>query len=298
MRSLEFILGLLDRSDSAFVSADDFEGENGLALRTWQRLGFLARDGERHPVPSCPHCLEGVPLLLGGWYHCGSCSSIVDPRHLLRWRFDLAAFLSWLASGLNLKGGVRRVDEQLWQLGALAHADFRADCFFRRGGAICERGRERVLAYRNALLLRPLPQSRGIEGFRGPYLSLLELLRQDRRSLAVADVQKLLRQGGTVFFDAESGAVYDGDVWLGDVALDTREYHLLKRLTAEQDRFVAYADLKDAVLRATGGRDGTDEATFCHKLKARLKGSVPQIDRLIATTNKAHGYRLRKHARR
>ena len=55
-----------------------------------------------------------------------------------------------------------------------------------------------------------------------------------------------------------------------------------------------YRDLKRAVLARTGGRSETDEATFCQKLKSRIKEKyVHGIDRLVVTTNKGDGYRLR-----
>jgi hypothetical protein len=296
-RSLDFLLGLLDRSDPVFAAAEDFDGEHGPALRLWQRLGFLAREGEPHPVPSCPHCREGVPYLIAGEYRCGTCYSDVGPRHLLRWRFDLDSFLAWLAGRLRLAGGVRCLaDGRLWQLGGFTRGGLLVECFFRRGGGIPEHGRTRLLAYRSALLLSALPRDDATEGFRGYSLSLLELLREDRRSLRVADLVPLLCGGRAVRFDPASGSIWAGSECLGDVPFASKGYHLLARLADEQDRFVSYADLKDAVLRATGSSDGTDEATFCHKLKRRIKAQVPAIDRLIATTNKAHGYRLRKHA--
>ena len=98
--SLEFVLGLLDAAFPAFVASDDLAGEHGDTLRLWQREGFLAVEPERHPVPTCPHCGEGAPYPLGDRFLCNSCYSTVDPRHLLRWRFTLEAFLQWLAAGL------------------------------------------------------------------------------------------------------------------------------------------------------------------------------------------------------
>jgi hypothetical protein len=56
---------------------------------------------------------------------------------------------------------------------------------------------------------------------------------------------------------------------------------------------VPYADLKHEVLRRSGSADTTEEATFCQKLKSRLKKGLPAIDRLVVTTNKGDGYRLR-----
>src|SRR5438876_10641870 len=115
--SLEFVVGLLDRHEPAYVSAEDFEGVHGPALRLCQRLGFLRTEPERNPAASCPHCREGVPALLGGRYVCGTCHSAVDRCHLLLWRYDLEAVLTWLARALRMRGGVRRVDARLWQLG-------------------------------------------------------------------------------------------------------------------------------------------------------------------------------------
>src|SRR5262245_61681982 len=113
--SLEFILGVVDHRFPAYVAWEDFQGGHGRMLRQWQRRGFLVKDAERHPTPSCPHCLEGRPYLLGGRYVCGSCLSTVDERHLGRWRFDLEALLVWLAAKLKLAGGVRQLDDRLWQ---------------------------------------------------------------------------------------------------------------------------------------------------------------------------------------
>jgi hypothetical protein len=67
-------------------------------------------------------------------------------------------------------------------------------------------------------------------------------------------------------------------------------------LAADPDQFVSYHDLKRDVLSHSGSTDTTDEATFCQKLKSRIKAKwVPRIDDLLATTNKGDGYRLRGH---
>jgi hypothetical protein len=291
--SLQFILGLLDRSAPAVVAWEDFEGEHGAALRLWQQLGVLTKEPEWNRVQSCPHCHEGIPLQLPGHYICDSCLSAVDRQQLLLWRFDLPALLAWLARGLSLDGGVRLVEEPLWQLGSFSWERSLYECFFLRGRAVSEPGRARLLAYRNAVLLRPLPRESGIEGFHGPCVSLLELLRQSADSLTVGDLPGLLRTGGAVRFDAASGALWAGDVWLGEVPVASKEYHLLACLVQQLDRYVPYADLKHAVLHATGSTDTTEEATFCQKLKSRIKKAVPRIDAVIATTNKGDGYRLR-----
>jgi hypothetical protein len=85
-----------------------------------------------------------------------------------------------------------------------------------------------------------------------------------------------------------------GNAYLGDVPIGSKEYHLLVRLAAEQDRFVAYSDLKHYVLRQSGSTDTADEASFCQSLKSRIKKKwIAKIDLLLATTNKSEGYRLR-----
>lgn len=292
--SLEFILGLLDRDCPAHVSQEDFAGEHGGLLRLWQRLGFLATVPGQHPVPSCPHCREGVPSRLGGRYVCHACQSAVDHRHALLWRFDLEAFLMWIARALHLEGGVRQIDERLWQLGSFATGEHLYECFFRRSGPLSERGRQRLLAYRNSLLLRGGMQEESVDDGECLCLSLLEVLRQDRHSLKVTDLTLLLRSRGAVRFDEENGALWVGDLRLGEVPLGSKEFHFLACLSRHLDRFVPYGDIKHHVLRHADSVDATEEATFCQKLKRRVKKKwVPKIDFLIATTNKGDGYRLR-----
>jgi hypothetical protein len=292
---LEFVLGLLNRSYPAFASHDDFLGPHAPVLRLWQRMGFLAAEPEPHPVPSCPYCQEGVPISVGRTFLCACCLSSVDPGHLLRWRFDLDALLRWLANSLALQGDVRRVDESLWQLGSLAGERGVTACFFSRG-SLSEHGRQQILAYRSVLLLRPLPQADIPNGFGGPCVSLLEIIRKDTDGLAVGGMSQILFGRGTVRFDDASGTLWAGDAWLGEVPVGSKEHAFLACLARSLDHFVPYADLKHEVLRLSGSRDTTDEATFCQKLKGRIKRKwVPEIERLIATTNKADGYRLRGH---
>src|SRR4051812_38355590 len=75
--SLEFLLGLLERDDLAHVAHEDFTGRHGPALRLWQQMGFVACEAGVNPVPSCPHCGEGVPYILHGRYLCNRCASTV-----------------------------------------------------------------------------------------------------------------------------------------------------------------------------------------------------------------------------
>lgn len=294
--SLQFVLGLLDREDPARAAPEDFDGRHGDALRAWQAAGFLDRQAGMNPVPSCPYCGEGAPYRVGGRYLCSRCHSEVPPRHLLLWQLDREAFLSWLAREMRLRGDVRRIDEHLWQLGTFIAAGEAVECFYSRRGRPSEPGEARLAAYRSVLILfgeSPPPASER-RGFR--CVSLLELLRLDNCP-AVTDVRPLLRARGDVRFEAHSGAVFVGDAWLGEIPVGSKEYCLLRRLAFDLDRFVAYSDLKRDILRQTGSRDETEEATFCQGLKSRIKKKwVPRIDLLIATTNKADGYRLRAYA--
>ncbi len=293
--SLEFVLGLMDRHEPACVAAEDFEGVHGPALQLCQRLGFLCTDPEPNPVASCPHCREGVPVLLGELCVCSTCQCPVDRSHLLLWRLDLEALLSWLALALQMEGGVRRIDERLWQLGHFTLRGLPCACFFRRSGPLSRQGHKRLLAYRNAILLQALPGGEPIGDFRGHHLSLLEIIRRDESSLGVADLAHLLWDRGVVSFDEHTGVVRVGDAWLGELPVGSREYHFLALLSQNKDRFVPYADIKHYVLEQSGARDSTEEATFCQKLKSRIKAKrwIPKIDALIVTTHKADGYRLR-----
>jgi hypothetical protein len=292
--SLEFTLGLLDRSDPALAAEEDFQGPHGAILRAWQQQRFLSREPEPNRVPSCPHCRAGIPIAVGGPLICSHCMSEVDPRHLYLWRVDLERFLAWLAAALELDGGVRVVDDGLWQLGSLTGERWRYECFFRRGGPLGEQALTRLLAYRSAVLLHCNAEPEPVAGFHGPVVSLLDVLRQDGQTMQVTGLLPLLRSNGTVRFDGASGSLWVGDALAGEVPVGSKEYYLLACLAENLDRYVAYADLKHEVLRRSGSRETTEEATYCQKLKGRIKKKwVPQIDRLIATTNKGDGYRLR-----
>ena len=260
--SLEFLLGLLDQDDPPAVTWDDWTGPHRELLRTWQEMGFVEREPGPHPAPTCPHCGNGVPYRVAGRCVCPACGSSVDPRHLLLWRIDLAAFLVWLAEQWKLTGGVRQIDACLWQLGTRRSGTAAGEFFFRRTGVLTAAAATRLEAYRQAVLLYGVPTSDSHNGFRGPRLCLLELLRFDG-TLTVIDPDTVLRPRGNVRFDADTGAVWVGDVWMGEVPAGSKEFHFLACLAAQLDRFVPYADLKRHVLQAAGSTDGTEEATFC-----------------------------------
>ncbi len=289
-----FLLGLLDRDLAPRVAFEDFQEQHGPALRQWQRLGFVAREPGMNPVPGCPHCGLGNPYLLRGCYRCSNCGSAVDRRHLLLWPLDLEAFLGWLAGQWRLGGRLERLDERFWQLGTFWHAHVPFECFFCRSGGFSDRGRTRLLAFRNAIVLHALPCDGRIEGFHGPRLSLLELVRQDGTSLTVTNPQQLLRTHGNVRFDEASGVLWAGDACLGEIPVGCKEYYMILCLWRDLDRYVPYSDVKRHVLQRSGTADSTEEATFCQKLKSRIKKKwIPEVNRLIVTTNKGHGYRLR-----
>ena len=290
--SIEFILGLLESDRTAYVSAEDWEGEHGAMLRSWQGMGLMEKEPGVNPVASCPHCEEGVPYQLQGRLLCDSCHSTVDPRYLLLWRLNLAAFLGWVADRWALLGGVRRIDEQLWQLGTMKIAGGIYECFYRRVGRMSEAARNRLAAYRQSIVLCGAALPDAAEAVRRPHLCLVELLHYDG-ALSLADPSLLLRPRGAVRFDAASGTLWAGQTWLGEVPVGSKECHFLDVLAQNLDRFVPYADLKYAVLQRSGGSDSRDEATFCHRIKSRIKHAfVPQIDQFVVTANKGEGYRL------
>lgn len=296
--SLAFILGLLDRHERPLVTAEDLDGEHGKALRLWQRKRFLAQEPQHHPVPSCPHCREGVPIRLGEKLLCDGCGSTVDPRHLHMWTLDLAAFLGWLARALKITGGVQQVDDWLWQLGSTSVEGVRYECFFCRSGELSDRGRTRLLAFHHALLFVAVPGAAPMDGYHGARCSLVELLRLERGTLRVADLGTILHGDGAVRFDEETGGLFAGGELLGEVPVGTKDYFFLRCLARSLDVIVPYRDLKHEVLHHAASRDTTDEATFCHRLRYRIKRNwIPQLDRVLVTRGKEKGYRLRGEVR-
>jgi len=261
-------------------------------LLAWQDVGFVAREPGMNPIPSCPHCGGGVPYLVEERYLCHSCRSEVDPRHLLLWPLDRDAVLRAVAGHLRLRGDVQRIDDGLWQLGT-GEADGEAvECFYRRRGTLSAHGQRRLAAYRHVLVLHGTDTAHDLTRS-ARWAPLLALFRLDG-SFAGTDLATLLRPRGAARFETHSGALWVGGALLGEIPVGSREYHLLACLAEQLDHFVPYSDLKREVLRRAGGADETDEATFCHALKRRIKKRwVAEIDRLIATTNKADGYRLR-----
>jgi hypothetical protein len=295
MTDAALLAGLLDAGDAAGVGVDDFAGPHGPALRRWQGLGLLARDPSAHPAPGCPHCGEGVPHAVGDRHVCDHCFSAVDPQWLLFWPWNPAAYLRRVAEACRIRGEVRRVDGSLWQLGTWVDRDERTECFFRGGNPLGAAGRARLAAYRRVLVFFGRTRPRADEHPAALTLSVVEL-PGDGVPPPGTDLGTLLRPQGSVRFDAHSGALWLGGRLLGEVPPGSKEYFFLHRLAEELDHFVPYRELKRAVLRQAGSADATDEATFCQKLKSRIKARwVTRIDELLATTNKGDGYRLRGH---
>ena len=155
--SFEFLFGLLDCGETACVAQEDREGEHGPVLRLWQRMGFIDSEPGVNPVAGCPHCGEGVPYALGSRLLCPLCRSEVDPSCLLLWRVHLSAHLHWIAKQWHLRGGVRRLEDRLWQLGSLESAEGIFECFYRKAGDLSRPGKDRLLAYRQAIVLHGVP---------------------------------------------------------------------------------------------------------------------------------------------
>jgi hypothetical protein len=191
----------------------------------------------------------------------------VDPGHLTLWPFDRGAFFGRLARAMGLRGTLRTVGSDLWQLGSWARGDEVLECFFVLG-APSEEEVVRVTAYRWVLLLYGLRPPVGMERLPGIRLSLLALLRGDI-PLTVADLPPLLRDRGPVRFDRHSGALWVSDRCLGELPPGSKEFAFIAALAADLDRFVPYADLKRAVLRESASTHSTEEATSARSSRAR-----------------------------
>jgi hypothetical protein len=292
-----FLVGLLDEEGTPDITAEDLDGPHGGALRAWQAMGLVDREPGWNPAAGCPHCGEGVPYRVGGRYVCDRCRSTVARRYLLLWRLDRDAVMRWVASGLGLHGGVRRIDESLWQLGTWEAGDVVRECFFRRPVPVTAAGLGRLGAFRDVVVIFGLGRPDDSRSTGATHVSLQEILDM-RGTHPVIDRERFLPDRSEVRFDVESGVVTVGGAWAGELPVGSKEFYFIACLARHLDRFVPYADLKHYVLSNSGSKDGTEEATFCQRIKNRIKARewVPGIDRLIVTTNKGHGYRLRKLA--
>jgi hypothetical protein len=290
MRSVAFLLGLLAHDAPAFVTAEDLGSPHGDAIGKWQALGFIDREPGMHPHPSCPHCAEGVPYRAEGRLVCSACRTALDDRALLAWPVRREAFVASLADHLGLRDEVGAIDGSLWELGSGRTGGNTVVCFFHAGGPLSESARARLAPYRRVLVLSAvLADSDGP----GRWVPLTELFEADGTFARIA-LPDLLRDRGPVCFDHETGVLRVGTALAGEVPTGSREWAMLACLAEQADQFVSYRELKREVLRQTGGSGGTEEATFCQKLKSRIKEKyVPGIDRLVVTTNKGDGYRLR-----
>jgi hypothetical protein len=291
MRNGEFLVGLLDPGRPAFVTAEDLDGPHREAIRRWQQLGFVAWDPGLHPAPGCRYCGEGVPYRAEGRLLCSACRSSLDPRELLAWAVHRESFLGALAAQLGLQGGVQAVGTDLWELGAGTADGSAVICFYHHGGPLSEVARQRLAAFRRSLVLHG---SSGVHpASPGRWVALGELLTPGG-TLAPIELAELLRVRGRVRFEADTGTLRLGAGVAGEVPVGSREWALLACLAEQLDQFVPYRELKRGVLGRTGGSAETEEATFCQKLKSRIKDRyVPEIDRLVVTSNKGDGYRLR-----
>jgi hypothetical protein len=294
-RSVEFLLGFLSAAGPVCVAQEDFDGPHGAMLRQWQDARFVDPVPGVHPVPGCPHCGEGEPYRVDARLLCAACHTDLDTCELLAWPVHPEAFLADLALRLGLRGGLRAVDEHLIQLGTATVRGEAIECFVCPTGLLSDMASRRLSSFRRVLVLSgPMiaPPAQG----HGRWISLIELFDADGAYRA-PDLAALIQGQAAVRFDRETGALFVGGNRVGEVPLWGREYFFLACLADHLDGYVPYADLKRDVLSRTGGNGGADEATFCQKLKSRIKEKyVPSIDRLLVTSNKADGYRLRAEA--
>mgnify|MGYP000892864297 CR=1 FL=1 len=285
----DFLIGLLDVDDPVCLDWEDVTGPHAQAVRLWRRMGFVSRDPGHNPSPSCPACGEGMPYSVGGAWRCNRCRCAVDERYLRLWAVDVPAVLGWFAVRLGLRGEARVATGRLWQLGTDTTGHHARAYFYLRGEANTD-VRRALAGYQDVTVLHGPLRPRLGSGVRAIALAPLLQVGSSMR----LDAAAVLRSGLSVRFDTATGALRAGGRLFGEVPVGSKEYHFVRCLAARPDQFVPYADIKRFVRAASGSRDGTDEATFCQMRKSRIKRRwVPEIDRLVETTHKGDGYRLR-----
>lgn len=293
---LEPLFRLIDESNPALVTSEDFDGPACAALRAFDAMGFLGSEPGMNPSPSCPYCRAGTPYRLPDAYFCGLCRSAVDPQSLLVWCIDVARFLHWFASEQNLEGETERIDESLVRLGTLKTATSSTECFYARGPSLTPTASRRVRAFRRVLILHGRTEPPEIVGTEPRFLSLADTLTIDGVRLSTVPLASFIEEGGEVRFDVAIGSLSVGGASLGVIPAGTREFAFIECLYRHIGTVVPYADLKEDVCHRSGSRDSTDEATFCHKRKSRLKRMLAgaPIDELIVADRYRGGYALRE----
>lgn len=287
----EIIAGLLERGERAWANARDWTGDDRLTFHKLRGIGALAPEPLLQPSPTCPYCGLGAPHAWSGRIVCDECQTILDPVNCLVWPFHADRFFRWFSRETQLKGTVAPLCAGAWQLGCFVADQVAWECFYAGTQPHSSEAWSRLRAYRNVLLIRgSIPEEYSTDT--GRQVLLANVLGDF--TIDAGTLPECVRPPGRVRFDPTSGGVWTGSILQGEVSPGSREYYLLARLAAEIDHYVAYGDLKQFVLRESRSRDQTDEATFCQRLKSRIKKhAIPAIDRLIVTSNKGDGYRLR-----
>ena len=257
-------------------------------------MGFIGREPGMNPCRSCPHCLAGTPYPVHDRFVCSLCRGEVDVSYLLLWRCDLEAFLGWLIYEQWLLSNFERLDDGLWRLGTLEGEAQVTECFFLRGEGLSDLARRRLAAFRSVLIVHGKAERPDVPGFDGRVVSLLDVLGVEGDRITARPLRSLLSRGGAVGFDRRTGSLTAGGDFLGRIPPDTREFYLLAFLADRPGETVPYSDLKRYVCQMAGSQDETDEATFCQKMKSRIKRDhgVEGIDGVVRTDRRGGGYVL------
>jgi hypothetical protein len=283
---VDYLLAHLEAKAVAWLPTSVLVGPKADTWEAVRATGLFPDEPSWHPQPVCPFCLEGVPFASGERFVCSTCLRSIDRHHLLAYSFSRERFVQWCARTWKIPGTCVALGDSLWQLGPHELGIV----LVRWPGQLNDAESRRLSALKQAIVLVPRDPPVEVERAGHPHRSLLDLLRPTS-PLTLHPLQRSI--GPTQFeFDPTTGSLRIAEKLLGTVPVFSREAYLLDVLIQSTERFVPYDELKLRVLQHTGGTDERDDATFCHRLKHRLKQAIPDIDRWLITSGKGLGYRM------